>query len=43
VKSKAKEQAWEHLRVLFSLLAANGLALNPEKWVLTVSELDFLG
>jgi hypothetical protein len=29
--------------VLFSLLSANNLALNLEKWVFAVSELDFLG
>jgi hypothetical protein len=32
-----------HLRTLFAILAANGLALNLEKCVYGVSELDFLG
>ncbi len=38
-----KEQHWEHLRALFSILAANGQALNLEKCVFAVSEIDFLG
>ncbi len=37
-----KEQHWEHLRALFSILAANGQALNLEKCVFAVSEIDFL-
>jgi hypothetical protein len=32
-----------HLRILFTILSANGLALNLEKCVFAVSELDFLG
>ena len=40
---KSKEQHWTHLRTLFAILAANGLALNLEKCVFAVSELDFLG
>jgi hypothetical protein len=43
VLSKSKEQHWTHLRTLFAILAANGLALNLEKCVFAVSELDFLG
>jgi hypothetical protein len=43
VFSKSKEQHWTHLRTLFAILAANGLALNLEKCVFAVSELDFLG
>jgi hypothetical protein len=43
VYSKTREQHWEHLRTLFSILAANGLALNLEKCVFAVAELDFLG
>ena len=41
VFSKSKEEHWTHLRVLFAILAANGLALNLEKCVF--AELDFLG
>ncbi len=42
--SKSKEQHWEHLlRALFSILATNRWALNLEKWVFTIAELDFLG
>jgi hypothetical protein len=41
VYSKTKEQRWEHLRALFSILAANGLTLNLEKCVFPVAELDF--
>jgi hypothetical protein len=43
VFSKSKEQHWTHLRTLFAILAANKLALNLEKCVFAVSELDFLG
>ncbi len=43
VFSKSREQHWTHLRMLFAILAANGLALNLEKCVFAVSELDFLG
>jgi hypothetical protein len=43
VFSKSKEQHYTHLRTLFAILAANGLALNLEKCVFAVSELDFLG
>jgi hypothetical protein len=43
VFSKSKEQHWTHLHMLFAILAANGLALNLEKCVFAVSELDFLG
>ncbi len=43
VFSKSKEQHWTHLRTLFAILTANGLALNLEKCVFAVSELDFLG
>jgi putative transposase len=43
VYSRTREQHWEHLRTLFSIFAANGLALNLEKCVFTVAELDFLG
>ncbi len=43
VFSKSKEQHWTHLRTMFAILAANGLALNLEKCVFGVSELDFLG
>ncbi len=43
VFSKSREQHWTHLRVLFTILAANDLALNLEKCVFAVSELDFLG
>jgi hypothetical protein len=32
-----------NLRTLFAILAANGLALNLEKCVFAVSELDFQG
>jgi hypothetical protein len=41
--SKTKEQHWEHLWALFSILATNGLALNLEKCLFTVAELNFLG
>ncbi len=43
VFSKSREQHWTHLRTLFAILAVNGLALNLEKCVFAVSELDFLG
>jgi hypothetical protein len=43
VFSKSKEQHWTQLRTLFAILVANGLALNLEKCVFAVSELDFLG
>ncbi len=43
VFSKSKEQHWTHLRTLFAILATKGLALNLEKCVFAVSELDFLG
>ncbi len=43
VFSKSKEEHWTHLRTLFAILAANGLALNLEKCVFAVSKLDFLG
>ncbi len=44
VFSKSKEEEhWTHLRTLFAILAANGLALNLEKCVFAVPELDFLG
>ncbi len=43
VFSKSTEQYWAHLGTLFAILAANGLALNLEKCVFAVSELDFLG
>jgi hypothetical protein len=41
--SKSADQHWEHLCTLFSILAASGLALNLEKCVFAVPELDFLG
>ncbi len=43
VFSKSREQHWTHLRTLFAILATNGLALNLEKCVFALSELDFLG
>jgi hypothetical protein len=43
VFSKSNEEHWTHLRMLFAILAANGLALNQEKCVFAVPELDFLG
>jgi hypothetical protein len=43
VFSKSREQHWSHLRTLFAILAANGLALKLEKCMFAVSELDFLG
>jgi hypothetical protein len=43
VFSKSREQHWTQLRTLFAILAANGLALNLEKSMFAVSELDFLG
>jgi hypothetical protein len=43
VFSKSKEQHWTHLCTLFAILTANGLALNLDKCVFAVSELDFLG
>jgi hypothetical protein len=43
VFSKSKEQHWTPLRTFLAILAANGLALNLEKCVFAVSELDFLG
>ena len=38
VFSKSKEEHWTHLRALFAILAANGLALNLEKCVFAVPE-----
>jgi hypothetical protein len=43
VFSQSRKQHWTHLRTLFAILTANGLALNLEKCAFTVSELDFLG
>jgi hypothetical protein len=43
VFSKSREQHWTHLRTLFAILVANSLALNLEKCVFAISELDFLG
>ncbi len=43
VYCKTKEQHWEHLRALFSILAANGLAINLEKCMFAITELDFFG
>jgi hypothetical protein len=43
VFSKSREQHWTHLCTLFAILAANSMALNLEKCVFDVSELDFLG
>jgi hypothetical protein len=39
VYSKTKEQHWEHQWALFSIFAANGLALYLEKCVFAVTEL----
>jgi hypothetical protein len=43
VFSKSREHHWTHLRTLLAILAANRLALNLEKCMFAVSELDFLG
>jgi len=43
VYSRTAEDHWSHLRQLFAILAANGLALNLSKCVFAVPELDFLG
>jgi hypothetical protein len=43
VFSKSREEHWTHLRTLFAILAANSLAINLEKCVFAVPELDFLG
>ena len=43
VFSKSEDVHWDHLRTLFSILSANGLALNLEKCVFVVPVLDFLG
>jgi len=43
VYSRSQEEHWTHLRELFTILAANGLALNLDKCVFAVAELDFLG
>ncbi len=43
VFSKSREQHWTHLSELFAILATNGLALNLEKCMFAISELDFLG
>ncbi len=37
--NKTKEKHWQHPQALFSILAANGLALNLEKCVFAVAEL----
>jgi hypothetical protein len=39
VYNKTKEQHWQHLQALFSILSANGLALNLEKCVFDIAEL----
>jgi hypothetical protein len=41
--SKTRQRHWTHLRALFAILTANSLALNLEKCVFAVTELDFLG
>ncbi len=43
VHSKTKEQHWEHFWTLFAILVTNGLALNLEKCIFVVAELNFLG
>jgi hypothetical protein len=43
VYSKTKEQHWENPRVLFSILAINGVALSLDKCMFAIAELDFLG
>ncbi len=43
VFSKSREHHWTHLCTLFAILASKGLALNLEKCVFAVPELDFLG
>jgi hypothetical protein len=43
VVSKTKVQHWEQLWALFSILAANSLALNLEKCMFCIVKLDFLG
>ncbi len=40
--SKTKEQQWEHLQALLFILAASGFALNLNKCVFAVTELDIL-
>jgi hypothetical protein len=42
ILNKSREQHWNPLRALFSILTASGLALNQEKCVFAISELDFL-
>ncbi len=39
VLCKTADQHWEHLRTLYAILAANGLALNPAKIVFAVPKL----
>jgi hypothetical protein len=39
---KSREQHWNPLRALFSILDTIGLAFNQEKCVFVISELDFL-
>jgi hypothetical protein len=43
VYNKTKEQHLEHLPTLFPILTAKGPALNMEKCVFAIAELDFLG
>jgi hypothetical protein len=43
VYRKTREQHWEHLRTLFTILAVNGLALNLENCMIPVAKTDFLG
>jgi hypothetical protein len=38
VYGKTREQHWEHLRMLFAILATNGLALNLEKCIIAVTK-----
>jgi Reverse transcriptase (RNA-dependent DNA polymerase) len=43
VASRNLDEHVEHLRVVFRILADNGLAINLDKCEFAVPELDFLG
>ena len=43
IASTSPQEHTEHLRVVFDRLTTNGIVVNPNKCVLGVKELDFLG
>ena len=43
IASSSEEEHWEHLGQFFSILADNGLQLNPAKCIFAATSLSFLG